>query len=118
MAAVLEIKGRIRLKSRSWRKHDLTTAEMCLSIDMSDWKTTPRFFAELVGEIILESILMLQFGLLRFLGLTRRYSVLFGLTDNLLATIQENISLIHDSINEKTVVTSGEKDKYIWVSSA
>ena len=61
---------------------------------------------------------MLQFGLLRFLGLKRRYSVLFGLTDNLLATIQENISLIHDSINEKTVVTSGEKDKYIWVSSA
>ena len=48
----------------------------------------------------------------------RRYSVLFGLTDNLLAAIQENISLIHDSINEKTVVTSGEKDKYIWVSSA
>ena len=86
---------------------------MCLSIDISDWKTTPRFFAELVGEIILESILMLQFGLLRFLGLKRRYSVLFGLTDNLLATIQENISLIHDSINEKTVVTSGEKDKYI-----
>ena len=55
---------------------------------------------------------MLQFGLLRFLGLKRRYSVLFRLTDNLLATIQENISLIHDSINEKTVVTSGEKDKY------
>ena len=44
---------------------------MCLSIDRSDWKTTPRFFAELVGEIILESILMLQFGLLRFLGLKR-----------------------------------------------
>ena len=31
----------------------------------------------------------------------------------MLATIQENISLIHDSINEKTVVNSGEKDKYI-----
>ena len=52
---------------------------------------------------------MLQFGLLKCFGLKRRYSVLFGLTDNLLATIQENISLIHDSINEKTVVSSSEK---------
>ena len=67
---------------------------------------------------MLESILMLQFRLLKCFGLKRRYSVLFGLTDNLLATIQENISLIHDSINEKTVVSSGEKDKNIWVSSA
>ena len=45
-------------------------------------------------------------------GLKRRYSILFGLTDNMLATIQ-NISLIHALINEKTVVSSGEKDKYI-----
>ena len=52
---------------------------------------------------------MLQFGLFRFLGLKRRYSFLFGLINNLFATIQENISQIHDSINEKTVVTSGEK---------
>ena len=60
---------------------------MCLSIDILDWKTTPRFFAELFSEIILESILMLQLGLLECFGLQRRYSVLFGLTDNLLATI-------------------------------
>ena len=61
---------------------------------------------------------MLQFGLLKCFGLKMRYFVLFGLTDNLLATIQENIFLIRDSINEKTVFSSGEKDKYIWVSSA
>ena len=90
---------------------------MRLSIDISDWKTTPRFFAELFGEVILESILMQQFGLLKCFGLERRYSVLFGLTDYLLATIQENISLTHDSINEKTAITYGEKDKYIWVPS-
>ena len=118
MAVVLEIKGRMRWKSRSWRKHELTIAEICLSIDISNWKTTPRFFAELFGKIMLESILMLQFGLIKCFGLKRRCSVLFGLTDNLLATIQENISLIHDSINEKTVVTSVEKDKYTWVLSA
>ena len=64
MAAVLEIKERSRWKSRSWRKNDLTIAEMCLSIDISDWKTaSPRFFAESFGEIKLESILKLQFGL-------------------------------------------------------
>ena len=62
---------------------------------------------------MLESILMLQFGLLKCFELKRKYSVLFGLTDNLLTTILENISLIHDLINEKTVVSSGEKDKYI-----
>ena len=47
--------------------------------------------------------------MLRFIWINRLY------ISNL---IQENISLIHDSINEKIVVTSGEKDKYIWVSSA
>ena len=40
------------------------------------------------------------------------------LTDNLLEAIQEEIFLMHDSIIEKTEVTLGEKDKYIWVSSA
>ena len=42
---------------------------MCLSIDISEWKTTPRFFVELFGEKMLESILMQQFGLLKCLGL-------------------------------------------------
>ena len=60
-----------------------------------------------------ESMSMLPFGFLNFFGLKRRYSVLFGLTDNLLATIQENISFIHDSKNEKTVVSSNKKDKHI-----
>ena len=75
------------------------------------------FFTELFGNIILESILMPQFGSLKFLVLKKKYSVLFGLTDNFLTTIHENISLIYDSINEKTVVSSGKKDKYIRVSS-
>ena len=44
---------------------------------------------------------MLQFGLLKCFGLKRRRSILFELTDTLLANIQENKSLIHDSINEK-----------------
>ena len=114
MAAVLEIKGRIWWKSRSWRKCDLTEAEMCLSeTHISEWKITPELF----GKIILESTLMVLFELFKCFGLKRRYSVLFRLTDNLPATIQDNIFLILDSINEKTVVSSDEKDKYIWVSS-
>ena len=52
-------------------------------------------------------MLMLQFGLLKCFGLKRRYSVLFRFTDNLVATILG----IYDSIHEKTVVSSGEKDK-------
>ena len=42
--------------------------------------------------------------------------MLFGLTDNFLEIIQESISLMLDSITEKTEVSLGEKDKYIWVS--
>ena len=74
---------------------------MCFSIDISDWKITPRFFAKSFDEIMFKPILMLQFGLLECLGLKRRYYVLFGLTDNLFATIQENISLIQDLINKQ-----------------
>ena len=84
---------------------------MCLSIDILDWKTTPGFFAESFGEIMLESILMLQFGLLKCFGLKRTDSVLFGLTENFSTPIQKNISLINDSINEKnSKVSFGEKD--------
>ena len=68
-----------------------------------------KVFAESFGDIMVGPILMLQFGLLKCFGLKRRYSVLFGLKDNFLATIQENISLIHNSISGKTLVSSGEK---------
>ena len=52
------------------------------------------------------------------LRLKRRYSVLFGLTYNLLAIIQVNIYLIHDSLKEETIGSSFEKDNYLWISSA
>ena len=58
---------------------------------------------------MLESILILQFGIITCLGLKRRYSVLFGLTDNLLETIQENISLMYNSITKKIEINSGKK---------
>ena len=67
---------------------------------------------------MLKSILKLQFRLLKYFGLKRRYSILFGLTVNFLKIIQEYISLMHDSITEKTEVSTDIKDKYIWVSSA
>ena len=77
-----------------------------------------NFFAESFSVIMLESILMLQFGLLKCFGLKKRYSILFRLIDNFFVTIQENIFLIRDLVNDNTVVSSGKKDKYIWVSSA
>ena len=43
---------------------------------------------------------------------------LFGLTDNFFYNHSGEMSLIHDSINEKIVVSSGKKEKYIWVSPA
>ena len=45
--------------SRSWWKQVLTTDEICLSIDISDRKITPRFFAFSVGEMVFKLRLML-----------------------------------------------------------
>ena len=44
---------------RSWWKQVLTTDEICLSIDISDWKITPRFFAHSLGEMVFKLRLML-----------------------------------------------------------
>ena len=87
---------------------------MCLPTKITDWKIKPRFFAESFGKIMSEPILLIQFDLLKCFRLKRTYTVLFELTHNLFATIHENISL-HDSNNEKTVVSLSEKDTYIWV---
>ena len=85
---------------------------MCLSRDISVWKITPRFVAESLGEIILESRLILFTGGFILLGLNSKYSVLIGLTDNLFDFIHENTSLIQDSIAERAnKVSSGENDK-------
>jgi hypothetical protein len=54
-----------------------------------------------------------------FLELKRRYSVLVGLADNLLAINQEKTSLMQDSIEDMAEdASSGENEIYIWVSSA
>ena len=56
---------------------------------------------ESLGEIILESRLIVFTGGFILLGLNSRYSVLLGLTDNLFDVIHENTSLIQDSIAER-----------------
>ena len=44
----------------------------------------------------------------------KKYSILFELIkDNLLKIIQENISLMFNSITEKAKVSAGENDEYI-----
>ena len=50
---------------------------------------------------MLESILILQFGLLKCSRLKRRYSILFGFINDLFETKQENVSLRYNSINKK-----------------
>ena len=85
---------------------------MCLSMNISVWKITPRYFALSIREIVLEPRLILLTGRCTLFGLNRRYSVLFGLTDNLFDIILENTSLIQDSIIEKAdEANSGENDK-------
>ena len=85
---------------------------MWLLRDISVWKITPRFFAELLGEIIIESRLIIFTGGFLLLGLNSRYSVLLGLTDNLFDVIHENTCLIQDSVAERAnEVSAGENDK-------
>ena len=94
------------------KKHDLTMDETYLSRDISVWKITPVFFAELLREIILESRLVMFTGGFIILGLNSWYSVLLGLTDSLFDVIHENAPLIQDSIAESAnEVSSGENKK-------
>ena len=96
----------------------LTTDEICLSIDISDWKITLRFFAHSLGEMVFKLRLMLT-GTLIFFELNRRYSVLSGLTDSLFPIFHEKISLMQVSIDVKAEeANSGKNDRYSWVSSA
>ena len=65
-----------------------------------------------LGEIILESRLIISTGGFILFELNTRYSVLSGLTDNLFDVIHENTTLILDSIAERAnEVSSGENDK-------
>ena len=107
MAIVLQMNGRIRGKLQSWRQQDSTIADMCLSKDLSDCKITPKFWAESFGVIMLESILIIQFGIVTSFRLKRRYTILYGLTGNFLETIKENISLMHIQLQKKW--------KLVWV---
>ena len=100
IAADFGMKLLIWRNSRSWWKQVLTTDEICLSIDISDWKITPRFFAHSLGEMVFKLRLMLT-GTLIFFELNRRYSVLSGLTDSLFPIIHVKISLIQVSIDVK-----------------
>ena len=68
---------------------------MCLSMDILVWKIAPRFFALSLSEIVLEPRLLILTERLTLFGLNSRYSVLFGLTDNLFDIIHENTVLIN-----------------------
>ena len=66
IAADFEMKLLILRNSRNWWKQVLMTDEICLSIDMSDWKITPRFFAHSLGEMVFKLRLMLTGTLIFF----------------------------------------------------
>ena len=62
-----------------------------------------------LAEIVLEPRLIILTRRFTLFGLNRRYSVLFGLTDNLFDVIHVNTSQIQDSVVEKAdEVRSGE----------
>ena len=75
---------------------DWRTDEMCLSMYILIWKSTPRFLAESLGDIALEPRLLILTERFTLLGLNSWYSVLFRLAYNLLDVIHENTSLIQD----------------------
>ena len=81
-------------------------------MDIPVWKITPRSFALSQGEIVCDLRLLILTERFTLFGLDKRYSVLFGLTDNLFIVIHENTSLVYDSIVEKAdEASSGENDK-------
>ena len=67
IAADLGMKLRIWRNSQSWRKQVFTTDEICLSIDISDWKIIPRFFADSLEERVFKLRLMLTEMLIFFI---------------------------------------------------
>ena len=86
--------------------------DACLPRDILVWKITPRFFAESLEKIILESRLIAYTGEFILLGLNSRYSVLLEVTDNLFDVIHKNTFLIQNSIVERAnEINSGENDK-------
>ena len=120
MAAVLDINGRIRWKSRSCTKQVLMTDEnMIIKWHIRLKQNTEIFWGVTNGEITSDSgIMLITYGLI-FLELKRRYSVLLRLADNLLATNQEKTSLMQDSITDTADdACLGANEIYIWVSSA
>ena len=75
-------------------------------------KNYTTVFYAVLGEKVLKPRLIILKGRFTSFGLNRRYSVLFGLTDNLFDFIHENTALIQDSIVEKAdEASSGENDK-------
>ena len=46
---------------------------MCLSMDISVWQITSKFFALSLGEIVLEPRLVILTGRFTLFGLNRRY---------------------------------------------
>ena len=120
IAADFVMKLLIWRNSRSWWKQVLTTDEICLSIDISDWTITPRFFAHSLGEMVFKLRLMLTGINIDIFWIKQViFSFIRIITDSLFPIIHENISLMQVSIDVKVEKTnSGENDKYIWVSSA
>ena len=91
IAADLGMKLRRLRNSLGWRKQVFSTDEICLSMDISDWKIISRFFADRLGKIVFKLRLMLT-GTLIFFLINRRCSVSSGFTDSLFPIIKEKTS--------------------------
>ena len=68
------------------KETSFTTDEMCLSIDLSGKKIIPRFFVDLLGEIVFKLRLMLT-GTLIFFFVKQEIFGLSGYTDSLFPII-------------------------------
>ena len=62
-----------------------------MSIDILDWKMKPRFFSGVIWHNNVRVYINIAIWNCNMFWVKRMCTVLFGLTDNLLKTIQENI---------------------------
>ena len=91
-----------------------TTNEICLYIDISDCKITPRFFKHSLSEMVFKLRLMLTGTLIFFLIKQEIFSFI-GINRQFVSNHpRKKISLIQVSIDvEAEEANSGENDRYI-----
>ena len=93
----------------------LTTDEICLSIDISDWKITPRFFAHSLSEMVFKLRLMLT-GTLIFFELNRRCSCSFIRINRQFVSNHPRKNILNESFSRFESRSQFRRKQYVYLS--